>query len=167
MERGKEMQSYIDRGQGAHRRSLGGQRRGPRDRPWRRTRPGHLPGAAGRGPPDPREMPSFIGALCWLAFVCCPPTPGSPSLPSTPTRPRAPPIVPADSLPLDTPGLSWTLGFSGGRPYRSGQHRLGGRGQAGRGPECPWATPQVRASVCKLGVITAPLGVALPPTSIH
>lgn len=48
----KEMQSYVDRGQGAHRRSRGGRRRGPRDGPWRGARPRHL-GAAGRGPPTP------------------------------------------------------------------------------------------------------------------
>lgn len=144
MERGKQMKSYIDRGQGAHHRSLGGRRRG------RRMGPGREPGLdifrCSRPGSSRPQGNAFVHRSTALAFVCCPPTPssapGSPSLPSTPTPPGALRIVPADSPPLDAPGLSWTLGFSRGRPYRSGQHRPGGRGRLAGAPSVLGQTPR-------------------------
>lgn len=61
------------------------------------------------GAPDPREMSLFIGAPCWLAFVCCPPT--SSSAPESPSRgPPLSQLTPRFWTPLASAGHSALAG---------------------------------------------------------
>lgn len=138
MERGKQMKSYIDRGQGAHHRSLGGAEEGPQDGPGQGTGPGHLPGAAGQGPPGPREMRSFIGALRWLSSAA---RPRPAAHLGAPPCPAPQPIQGPYALSRLTPHL-WTPPVSAGHSALAGAGLID-QGSTGRGAGGGWQGPRV------------------------